>query len=474
MLRKLRNSQFLEVRPILPTLAHGRSVLYRLPGSITMNALTVPRNERCTPEWMLTNYDRETTLEPDLDTELKRLTVLRTFPLLSRAAAQETDPDFEMLAELAMSLLEAPMACIKLADMLSIRVAASAGSWPKTLQEIRRKESFCAHTIQNREGVLVVKDALKDARFRNFPQVKGPPFVRFYAGVALVSSEGARVGSVCVFDSRPRPGGLSDEQFDHMKELSSLVIDMMEQTRSMQGKRNPKLGTEWRQRSHVLHSNLPSSALFSENDHHAPFDRQCGSTCQPIPRHLHRSSTIFLPVFLRGLKIAMQSFPKRVELQFCMHPSCPLKFNVPNDLPVFRSALAILTSACERTNSGYIRLTVRSNQDHIVFECEDTGPYIDSSLSIFDSKQLLPPMTTDDEIGCLDLKTCLEGAKKGLVCMPPKRTGPATDGLSLNAVRAFMSELGGQYGFERRKKSDGYSGSIVWFSFPVETGNSHI
>jgi GAF domain-containing protein len=32
----------------------------------------------------------------------------------------------------------------------------------------------------------------------------GPPFIRFYAGAPLIYVDGARLGSFCLLDSRPR------------------------------------------------------------------------------------------------------------------------------------------------------------------------------------------------------------------------------------------------------------------------------
>ena len=52
---------------------------------------------------------------------------------------------------------------------------------------------------------MVVPDATKDDRFKDNPLVTGGPKIRFYAGAALISPEGARLGSFCVIDSKPRP-----------------------------------------------------------------------------------------------------------------------------------------------------------------------------------------------------------------------------------------------------------------------------
>ena len=66
-----------------------------------------------------------------------------------------------------------------------------------------REHAFCNHTIA-RSDPFVVVDAQADPRFTHNPFVTGEPHVRFYAGVALAATGGYAVGTLCVFDSRPR------------------------------------------------------------------------------------------------------------------------------------------------------------------------------------------------------------------------------------------------------------------------------
>ena len=430
--------------------------------SLTMNTVPLTPNERHSPDrpspdWMLTNYDRETTFEPDLDAEVKRLTVLRTFPALRPSA--ETDPDYEMLAELAMSLLDAPMACIKLVDLSVIRVVASAGSWPEHLREIPRKESFCAHTVISRGGVLVVKDTLKDDRFRDLPHVNCAHPIRFYAGAPLVSLEGAKIGSVCVLDTEPRPEGLTKEQCENLLEVSRLVVSMMEEARKEEAKLNKQASFVKQTRSHSMSNHSVSSVSSSHRGR-----RQHGSAGNLLAHHcLNPNEPIASSSFIRGIKMAMESFPKQVELQFYMDPSCPLQFRVANELAVFRSAVTMLTSACERTHSGYIRLTMRGcKQGYVTFVCEDSGPNIDPASDVFGSE----PESLDTEgVSCVRIDPQTGTVMSGTMCMAPPETGG--NGYSLHSVRKYMAELGGQYGFEPRKALDGSTGSLVWFSFPT-------
>ena len=70
------------------------------------------------------------------------------------------------------------------------------------------EQSVCAHALQQKE-TLIIPDLTKDERTRGNPLVTGEPFIRFYAGVALLAdSSGVAIGTLCVIDTLARPGGL--------------------------------------------------------------------------------------------------------------------------------------------------------------------------------------------------------------------------------------------------------------------------
>lgn len=92
------------------------------------------------------------------------------------------------------------------------------------IEETSRDVSFCSHAIKQ-DGIMEVPDATEDERFRDNPLVKGEPNIRFYAGTPLVTSDGHKLGTLCVIDSVPRT--LTIEQKECLENLSRQVMDQM-------------------------------------------------------------------------------------------------------------------------------------------------------------------------------------------------------------------------------------------------------
>ncbi|TIL78731.1 MAG: GAF domain-containing protein, partial [Mesorhizobium sp.] len=84
--------------------------------------------------------------------------------------------------------------------------------------------SFCAHTIAAGDQPMVVTDATMDSRFNASPLVTGEHHFRFYAGAAIVVA-GARIGTLCVLDRRPR-GSPSAAQLEQLTALASLAASL--------------------------------------------------------------------------------------------------------------------------------------------------------------------------------------------------------------------------------------------------------
>lgn len=142
-------------------------------------------------------------IAPEPPDEQERLQDLFDLALL------DTPPEerFDRLIRIARHSFKVPIAVISLIEIKRQWFKACQGL---ALSETSRDLSFCAYTIlANR--TLIVPDASKDPRFANHPYVKGPPSVRFYAGVPLQGSRGYNIGTFCIVDFKPRELG-EDEQ----------------------------------------------------------------------------------------------------------------------------------------------------------------------------------------------------------------------------------------------------------------------
>lgn len=151
------------------------------------------------------------------------MTALRNMHILDTDA----EPAFDDLTLLASHICETPMAAITFVDTdrqwFKARVGISVAQTPRSI-------AFCSHAIAN-DGIFVVRDAEKDATFRNNPQVTGDPHIRFYAGAPLMSREGHAVGTICVVDIRPRT--LTSPQMQALDALRRQVEAQLELRRRL-------------------------------------------------------------------------------------------------------------------------------------------------------------------------------------------------------------------------------------------------
>ena len=133
----------------------------------------------------------------------------------------DTPPEerFDRITRLACRLLGVPISLVALVD--------AERQWFKSrvgidLRETARATSFCTHTIQHADG-LVIEDARRDPRFAANPFVLGEPRVRFYAGIPLAAPDGSRVGALCVIDSQVRQ--FDGEQMATLRDLAAIAGD---------------------------------------------------------------------------------------------------------------------------------------------------------------------------------------------------------------------------------------------------------
>ena len=150
--------------------------------------------------------------EPARIAALQRLNVLDT-------AVEEP---FEKIVTLVRTVLAVPIATVTLVDRDRQWFKAKRGL---DAAQTPRAVSFCTHTIQQRDP-LIVEDADLDSRFANTALVAGPPYIKSYAGIPLRTPEGYNVGSLCAMDTRPRRFSPADIAI--LSNFASIVSDELE------------------------------------------------------------------------------------------------------------------------------------------------------------------------------------------------------------------------------------------------------
>lgn len=150
--------------------------------------------------------------------EEARLAALSRYAELERASS----PAIDRLVRAVRALTGAPIAIVSLVGRDRQWFQSCVGLDSTGTD---RDRSFCAYTILSPEA-LVVEDTTADPRFVDNPDVTGPPYIRAYAGVPLITEDGHALGSLCAIDQQPRP--FTDGQIDAMTELAPLVVRELE------------------------------------------------------------------------------------------------------------------------------------------------------------------------------------------------------------------------------------------------------
>ncbi|MGH7093313.1 MAG: ATP-binding protein [Stellaceae bacterium] len=161
-------------------------------------------------------------LPPTPSNQAARLEALRRYGILDTPP----EPEFDEITELIARVCETPIAVINFID--------DGRQWFKSaiglgIRETPLDVSICAHAILQ-PGLFVVHDTLNDDRFSSNPLVTGDPWLRFYAGALLETSEHHPLGTLCVLDYKPR--ALSEVQLAVLQTLARQVMTQLELRRA--------------------------------------------------------------------------------------------------------------------------------------------------------------------------------------------------------------------------------------------------
>jgi len=151
--------------------------------------------------------------------EDKRLLALKEYSILDTLPEKEYDD----ITYLASQICGTPISLFSLID--------DKRQWFKShhglgATETPKEIAFCAHAINDKNNIFIVNDSRQDERFHDNPLVTDEPYVIFYVGVPLISSEGYALGTLCVIDNKPNK--LEDAQLKALKALSNQLMNLFE------------------------------------------------------------------------------------------------------------------------------------------------------------------------------------------------------------------------------------------------------
>lgn len=151
--------------------------------------------------------------------EAERIAAVRRYEIL------DTPPDgtFDRITELASELFDVPISLVTIVDEDRIWFKSRCGL--EDVQQISREPGLCASAILQ-DAPYIVEEARRDPRTLANSLVRGQFGLQFYAAAPLRTSDGYRLGTLCIIDREPRV--FSPKQADVLDRLSQIVMDEME------------------------------------------------------------------------------------------------------------------------------------------------------------------------------------------------------------------------------------------------------
>ncbi len=152
------------------------------------------------------------------ENEAARLAELKKYNLLDTLS----EDDFDNITKLVAAICDVPVALITLLDKDRNFFKSHHGI---DFNQSPRRVSICGHAILQEEEIFIVEDTRKDERFMDNPMVVDANAI-FYAGVPLINQNNFKLGTLCVFDYKPRQ--LTEIQTTSLKSLAKQVINLIE------------------------------------------------------------------------------------------------------------------------------------------------------------------------------------------------------------------------------------------------------
>lgn len=133
------------------------------------------------------------------------------------------EDSYDAITSIIASICRVPISLVTLLDKNRNFLKSHHGI---PFSESPRDISFCGHAITQPEPIMIVEDAREDERFIDNPLVEEHSAI-FYAGVPLVNPEGYKLGTLCIYDTKPKK--LSDTEKEALINLAKQVVNLFEQ-----------------------------------------------------------------------------------------------------------------------------------------------------------------------------------------------------------------------------------------------------
>jgi hypothetical protein len=428
-------------------------------------------------EWTLPLVDEATTEPQSMEEEMKRLEVLNSYFVLD----SEGEEAFDRITKLGAKLFDVPICLISLIDLGRQWFLSKVGV---EADETARKHSMCAHVILNKYKMLVIPDASKDFRFKDNPAVTDGLKVRFYAGAALVSPEGYKLGTVCVVSPDVRPQGLSSKEQGMLHDLAAMTIS------SMVARRNRLLKEEYENKLHSLAQTFLDTTQYL---------KEAKDNVEKVIAHnswgvgVDEHERLIAAASILEMQTKMCTAAMRTTLQDTPVPNMHNKAE-PNDVGSLDDILTV-TLDIENSTTDIMKLFDNINtvvahfprQDIVTVEIEKSVPKVIGCDDLLLFRAVLNMFTQcigasmegeacgirmrrknmkDDEL----LVQCLLGGKP-ITKAAAKDLFDNRDSL-LAPVASIVRSMGGHYGMYEAKWDPSISKSptqsIFWFQVPYE------
>ncbi|MBF2063958.1 MAG: PAS domain S-box protein [Calothrix sp. C42_A2020_038] len=158
-----------------------------------------------------------------LDKDAAMLSTLKQYQILDTSQEEA----FDDLVVLAAQICDTPIALINLIEADRQWFKAKVGL---NLTEVPSEIGFCPVCMEKGD-VLIIPDTLENEKFATSPIVVAEPYVRFYAGVPLKTSQGFVIGTLCVIDTKPRE--ITQKQVEGLRSLARLVMRQLDVRRNL-------------------------------------------------------------------------------------------------------------------------------------------------------------------------------------------------------------------------------------------------